>query len=490
MPKASNRFALWLTIGRIFSMLAAFVMPMVMTRLLSQTDYGVFSQFFTLYLTWNVIFALGFHANLFYFYPTADEKGKEEYVSNTLLLLLLMSLVSVGILGCPPVGKAFFGDGQLADYSILVILIIALAVPMNVISPLVTVREDKWGAILIPGIFAILRVGVMTVAAALGHKLQDVFLALVFFQALTLVWILLYSFRHHKIRFNMEKARKQIAYSVPFGLMVAIQLITYVFDKLAGIRLMDEVQYAIYSVAFLSIPGINQIYDSLCQVNIVNMTKSYQQGQTEEVRDLYKDFVVKTLSFSTPVILAAALYAEEVFGLLFPPDYMGAAPYFRVYSLTFLTAMLGAGTILRAIGKTQHSLTAYLISAAIGLPLTYFLIKSHGAQGAIIGAAVNIMLPRFIQLGIEARCLDQSLGEFLSWGKLLRIFAEALLLLVPLWLIKHFLHPGIVWCILLSMIYVLALYQIYLRQDLFICDQATLSGYWRRLLRRTVPSKD
>lgn len=490
MAKASDRFALWLTIGRIFSMLAAFVMPMVMTRLLSQADYGVFSQFFTLYLTWNVIFALGFHANLFYFYPTADETGQDEYVSNTLLLLLLMSLASVLILGCPPVGHVFFGDGQLKEYAPWVILIIALAVPMNVISPLVTVREDKWGAIFIPGVFATLRVGVMAIVAAVSHSMHDVLIALVLFQAITLIGILLYAFRHHKIRFNTEKAKRQIAYSVPFGLIVAIQMVVHYFDKLVGIRLMDEVQYAVYSVAFLSIPGINQIYDSLCQVNIVNMTKSYQDGRIDEVRDLYKGFVTKTLSFSTPVILAAALFAEEVFGLLFPPEYIGAARFFRIYSLTFLTAMLGAGTILRAIAKTQYSLTAYLISAAVGLPLTYFLIKSHGASGAIIGSAVNIMLPRLIQLLIEARCLDQPLGEFLRWGDLLRIFAEALLLLIPLWLIKHFLHPGILWCIVLSIVYTLALYQSYLRRGLFIVDRQTLSAALQKLMGQTFLKKD
>ena len=481
MPKASNRFALWLTIGRIFSMLVSFVMPMVMTRLLTQSDYGVFSQFFTLYLTLNVIFALGFHANLFYFYPTAEEKGKDEYVSNTLLLLLLMSLFSVLILSLPPFQGWLLGDGRLEDYSLLVVLCIALTIPNNMVSPLVTVREDKWGAVLIPGVFAALRLGAMVVAAILGRDLRSVFLALILYQALVLVWVFYYSFHRHRIRFNWGKAKGQIAYSVPFGLMVAIQMVTYFFDKFVGIRLMDEVQYAIYSVAFLSIPGINQIYDSLCQVNIVNMTRSHQAGELQEVRDAYKDFVIKTLSFSTPVILAVALFAEEVIGFLFPGDYMEAAHYFRIYSLTFLTAMLGAGTVLRAIGKNQYSLVAYLVAAAIGLPLTYVLTRHSGPAGAIIGAAVNIMLPRFIQMFFEARCLEQSVRDYLPWKGLLEIFAAAVILLVPLYLIKRCFNPGLVWCILGSAIYVLTLYGFYLRRGVFIMERSDLRQFFHRL---------
>ena len=477
MAKASNRFALWLTIGRIFSMLVSFAMPMVMTRLLSQSDYGVFSQFFTLYLTLNVIFALGFHANLFYFYPTAEEKGKDEYVSNTLLLLLLMSLLSALVLSFPSIHGWMLGDSRLEEYAPLVVLCIALTIPNNIVSPLVTVQEDKWGAVFIPGVFSALRLGVMIVAAILSHDLRYVFLALVCYQALVSVCVIVYAFHHHRIRFNWDKAKRQIAYSVPFGLIVAVQQLVFYFDKLVGIRLMDEVQYAIYSVAFLSIPGINQIYESLCQVNIVNMTRSHQAGEFQEVRDEYKDFVIKTLSFSTPVILAVALFAEEVIGFLFPGDYLEAARYFRVYSLTFLVAMFGAGTILRAIGKVEYALGAYLISAAVGLPLTYILTKQYGPSGAIIGAAVNIMLPRFIQMFIEAECLGQSIRDYLPWKGLFEIFAAAILFLVPLYLIKLWLSPSLLWCILLSAIYVFILYWVYLRRGVFILERADIKRY-------------
>ena len=484
MAKASNRFALWLTIGRIFSMLVLFAMPMVMTRLLSQSDYGVFSQFFTLYLTLNVIFALGFHANLYYYYPTAEEEGKDEYVSNTLLFLLLMSLLSALALSFPPIRGLILGNGRLGDYAPLVVLCIALTIPNNIVSPLVTVREDKWGAVFIPGVFSAIRLGVMIVVAILSRDLRYVFLALVCYQALVSVCIIVYAFHHHSIRFNWDKAKRQIAYSIPFGLIVAIQQLVFCFDKLVGIRLMDEVQYAIYSVAFLSIPGINQIYESLCQVNIVNMTRSHQAGELQEVRDEYMDFVIKTLSFSTPVILAVALFAEEVIGFLFPGDYLEAARYFRVYSLTFLVAMFGAGTVLRAIGKVEYALGAYLISAAVGLPLTFILTKQYGPSGAIIGAAVNLILPRVIQMFIEAKCLDQSIRTYLPWRGLLVIFAAAILLLVPMYLIKHWLNPGLIGCILAAVIYVLALYGFYLRKGVFILERAELVPYLRILSRQ------
>lgn len=477
MAKASNKFALWLAIGRIISMLVVFAMPLIMTRFLSQSDYGVFSQYFTLYMALNVIFALGFHSNLFYFYPTATDIEKDEYVSNTLFLLLSMSALAILFLNIPFLESRLFGDGRLKEYSSLVTASIALAIPMNIVSPLLTVREDKWGAILYPGMSAILRVGTVTLTALFSNNLHSIFIALVIYQALILGWILVYTLRKHRITVNKQKAIKQIVYSLPFGFTVALQMFSNYFDKIVCISYLTEIQYAIYGTAFLSIPGINQIYESLCQVNVVNMTRSFQSGSITEVSDLYKDFVVKTLSFSTPIILAASLYAEEIIGLLYPAEYITAAKYFRIYSLTFLTYMLGAGTILRAIGKTQYSLISYAISSAIGIPLTYLLIKNYSITGAIIGAVLNIVLPRFIQMAFEANSVKQSFSGFLPWKQLFRILGYACIFLIPLIIIKQMLHPSIIWCILESFIYVLVLYGIYLYKNTFILTKRTVMDY-------------
>lgn len=483
MERASNKFALWLAIGRILSMLVSFAMPLVLTRVLAQSDYGVFSQFFTLYMAFFVIFGLGFHSNLFYYYPTADENARDEYVSNTFLLLITMSVVAVGVLAVPFVRTLLFGTGALRDYSMLIVICIALAIPTNMITPLLTVREDKAGAVLYPPLAAMLRVGTVVLAALVRNNLTVVFHALIIYQALILLWILFYTFKNHKVRFSKEKLRPQVLYSIPFGLSVAIQLFTHYFDKIASIRFLDTVQYAIYATAFLSIPGINQIYESLCHVNVVNMSKCYQEGSLDGVRELYRDFVVKTLSFSTPVILAVSVFAEEVIGFLYPSEYIEAAYYFRIYSLTFLTAMLGAGTILRAIGKTQYSLVSYAVAALIGIPATYFLVKTYGINGAIWGAVINMVLPRVIQMFYEAKQTESTVINYLDWKNIGFVLGMGLLLLLPLVAIKFMLHPSIWVCIVLSGIYVILTYWVYVRRDVFLIPRETVDSFVAKLKR-------
>ena len=488
MAKVSNRFAFWIAMGRIGSMLVVFFMPLLLTRFLSQSDYGIFSQFFTLYSTLYVIFGLGLQTSLFYFYPTASKQEKSAYMSNTMLMLLSMSAVAFLLLNIPVVKNTLFGNGDLSEYRDYAIICISLAIPMNAVGPSFTVRENKLGALLIPGTVALIRVTVIIFTVLFAGSLRSVFQTLVFFQVAVLIFVLFYTMRGEKITVNKTLMKAQLAYSLPFGLTVALQLFSNYFDKIVSIHYLTTVDYAIYSVAFLSIPGINQIYDSLCQVNIINMTRCYQEGEPEQIVPLYKDFVIKTLSFSAPVILIVALFADEIIAFLYPLSYNGAAIYFRLYTLTFLVAMLGAGTILRSVNKTPMSLKAFLISCAIGLPLTFLLVSHFGIKGAIAGAIINIMLPRIIQMLFEMSIMHCTLRQYLPWKAIVRIFMISIVWILPFGLVKLLPRMNIVVYMLFAGVYIVFCYSQMLKYNVFMLSKTQVKSMYEtakeRIMRR------
>ncbi len=474
MAHGSNRFAIYLLIGRMFTMAASFTMPLILVRFMSQSDYGVFSQFYTLYTAVYVILALGLHTNIFYFYPTASKEDADKYVSNTTVLLLLFGIIGGTIMYIPPLQQAIFGDSELGKHMGVIITAIMLATPMNIVSPLNTVREDKWGAMLIPGFVAVMRILTVVGCTLVYNDLNQLFKWLLFYQLFILVVVAIYSLRNVHFRLDLNLAKKQMAYSLPFGYAVALQLFSNYFDKFVCIKFLEPAEYAIYSVAFLSIPGITQVYDSLCQVNIVNMTRSYKTGHLEEVAPQYQNFVVKTLSFSTPLIFAVAIYAEEIMSFLYTDQYATSAPFFRIYSLTFLTSMLGAGTILRSMGKTESSFLAFAITCLAGLPTTYWLVSTYSTYGAIIGAFINMILPRLIQMVMESRLLNMNLASFLPWKQLAKILLPAIFFGTVLYVIKYVWHFSIWICMVESILYILLLYTIYIWRDIFIISKAQL----------------
>lgn len=475
MAQISNKFAIYITLGRLITMLASFVMPLILVRFMTKSDYGVFSQFYTLYTALYVILALGQHSNLFYFYPSANKVERDKYVSNIFLLLLLFGFVGGILMYCPLISSFIFGDSVLGKYKEWIIVSIAFATPMNIVSPLNTVKEDKWGAMLLPGFIALLRIGTVIACTLVYNDLNQLFRWLFFYQLLIMGIVAIYSLYGVHFRIDGKLMKKQLVYSLPFGLAVTLQLLSNYFDKFICIKFLDPVQYAIYGIAFLSIPGVTQVYDSLCQVNIVNMSTSFRVGKIEEIAPQYRNFVVKTLSFSTPLILIVALYAEEIMTFLYTDQYVDAAPYFRLYSLTFLTSMFGAGTVLRSMGKTGMSLMAYIITCVVGLPSTYILVSKYSVNGAILGAMINMILPRIIQMIFEANALNLKFSYFLPWSKLGMVILPAIILLLPFVCIKFCLYPNIWLCILQSLIYVLLLYIYYINKELFILDKAYIT---------------
>lgn len=468
MAQGSNRFAIYLLIGRIFTMVASFIMPLVLVRFMSQSDYGVFSQFYTLYTAVYVILALGLHTNIFFFYPTASKEEADKFVSNTAILLLLFGFIGGAIMYIPPLQESIFGDSELGKHVDFIIVAIMLATPMNIVSPLNTVREDKWGAMLIPGFVAVMRILTVVGCTIVFNDLHQLFKWLLFYQLFILVVVAVYSL--HNVRFSLDwnLAKKQMAYSIPFGCAVTLQLFSNYFDKFVCIKFLEPAEYAIYSVAFLSIPGVTQVYDSLCQVNIVNMTRSFKTGHIEDIAPQYQNFVIKTLSFSTPLIFAVAIYAEEIMSFLYTERYVTSAPYFRIYSLTFLTSMLGAGTILRSMGKTKSSFLAFVITCIIGLPATYWLVSTYGTYGAIIGAFINMILPRLIQMVMESHLLNMNLASFLPWKQFAKILLPAIVLGSVLYIIKDLRHFNIWICLVESMVYIIFLYMLYIKCNVFI----------------------
>lgn len=471
MKNISNKFAFWVALGRIGSMLVVFAMPLFLTRVLNRSDYGTFSQFFTLYSALYVILGCGVHASLFFFYPTASKSDRDKYATNALISLLLLTLISYSVLNISFIQNLFLGDSELSQFKVEIILCIVLAIPTNMIGPLYTVSEDKIGALIIPSCAAIIRIGVIVVIASLVKDLFFVFWGLVFYQIFILFFILFYTFRKHCFSFDGKLLKAQLAYSIPFGGMVALQLLSNYFDKIVSIHFIPPLQYAIYSVAFLSIPGINQIYDSLCQVNIVNMTKCYHENNKNMVVELYKDFVTRMLSFSVPIILAVVLFANEIVSFLYPDNYQSAANFFRIYSLTFITAMFGAGTILRAVNKTSLSLKAYLITCIVGLPITYWLIKQWGIHGAIVSAVINILLPRVLQMGCEMYVTKSSFRHFLPCKNIFSILFFSGLFLLPLVLAEYLCSLSIVHCVVLSLVYVIACYIEFINKNVFIVNK-------------------
>src|SRR5690554_3593001 len=95
--EALFRPALILMSGRFLGFAVAFLIPMVLARLFTQSEFGAYKQLFLVYGTLFAIAQLGVAESLYYFMPSSG-KNSARYISNTLIVLGVLGLVSLAAL--------------------------------------------------------------------------------------------------------------------------------------------------------------------------------------------------------------------------------------------------------------------------------------------------------------------------------------------------------------------------------------------------------
>jgi O-antigen/teichoic acid export membrane protein len=466
--------------GKISALLATFAVPLVLTRLLSKSEYGIYAQFYVLVFFCTGFFSLAMQSNLYFFYPTENSQNRKSLVLHTLIFLILATLLTVGLVSFPGVGRYLIGEGELSQYKIYIATGIILLMPVIIIEALYVVKKDIITSLLYPPAEVLLRLSLVIGLVIIKPGLNSVFNGVIISAAACLVFVLIYSMKEIGIRnlnkstINLDLAKKQLIYSIPFGIAVSLNILFQRLDKIICISFLTPSDYAIYAVSFYGIPGIMQIYDSLAQVYLIQMTVKHQENKTSEIRGIYKSLVTKTFSFSFPAFLIVMLYARKIIVLLFTKNYIDAVPLFRAYLFSILIFMLGSGLILRATGKTNYTLRSYLISGAITIPLTYFLIKNFGTWGAMTGALTSISLPRLLNLATEIKLLKANFRSFFPWKELGLIGLISSASIVPFIALEYYFKYGILTTALLGIFYLLAVALFELKYNLFPIESAVI----------------
>ncbi len=154
-----------------------------------------------------------------------------------------------------------------------------------------------------------------------------------------------------------------------------------------------------------------------------------------------------------------------------------------MYLMSFFFIMIGSGLILRSCGKTKYSMYAFVFASFITIPSTYFLVKNYGSFGAMCGALLSIILPKFYQIKKEIEFTDSTFRTFLPWKEIGFIFLVSFVSILPFILIKHFTSNHILNVILNIMVYVIIVYSLEIKLNIFIIENEKLKGLRMKYLK-------
>src|SRR5262245_35435126 len=92
-----QRPALSIVVGRSVGFIAAFAIPIVLSRILAQAEFGTYKQLFLIYATLFGVAQLGMAESLYYFIPR-DAGRAGQHIANAVLTLAAAGIASLTIL--------------------------------------------------------------------------------------------------------------------------------------------------------------------------------------------------------------------------------------------------------------------------------------------------------------------------------------------------------------------------------------------------------
>lgn len=476
--------------GQMLSMIIGFIVPLLLVRLLSKNDYGLYAQFNTILSFCTVLFSFGLSSELYYSYPTANNEKKRILVFQSLMMLLICGLFATIILNVPIVKNHIINDNFLERSYIYLVAVIGISIPEILITSLYVVNHDnKTSAMFLP-LMMIIRVTLILLFYSISPSIDSVFFAILISSLIKFVYVIAYAGK--LIRNNAPGKlidsiilKDQIRYTIPLGLASSLRVFVQQVDRLVLMSFVSPAAYAIYSIAFYGVPGLNQVYQSISQVYIPRMSTAWHNNNIDNLIALYHSMVSKTLSYTIPIILIILLFADPIIPYVFSNKYIDSVPYFRIYLLTFIVSSIGCGNILRATGETKKSLKAYVVTSVIILPLTYFLIRYFNLKGAIIAATLSAIFPKILLSIYDARAINRNVLSLFPWRNIIILTIISFICLIPFVLIYYYVGHTNFWVSLIWVcVYLMLVFVLELNYNVCAISKDDLRAFKNKILRK------
>lgn len=418
-----------LILGRGLSFLFTFFLPMFLARKLLPSDYGTFKQIFLVFSTLYLILQAGMVQSLYYFIPREPARRATWIIQSLLVLSGTGIAAGAAILFFGAKLSAFFSNPALGAFVPHLALFTALMIGASYFEALLIAEEKVAAGSAVLFFSEALRSLFILFPLLIFHTLSGIVLGLIAFAALRFSVSLSYTcmllFRREKAGgslFSWGTLKTQLAYSLPFGAAIVVDVLQINLHQYAVAYLFDAATFAVYSVGMLQLPIVDLFYTPMSDLLIVRMGQLLRKGSQPERLGLWVDMTKRLALLFMPMAIYFCLIAPDLITLFFTDTYAGAIPLFRIAVMTILLDSFLTEGMLRCHAEAKFFLLIPTLKVILTLLLMIPMIKLWGLFGAVLATVAVAGIGKFLMLWKVRRVMAVSWREFLPWRELGGIF--------------------------------------------------------------------
>lgn len=446
-----------LLVGRLISMLANFVIQILIVRYLSKNDYGAFAYGLSIVSLGTQFVLLGLDKTITRFLPIYQEQQDYNKLFGTMLLMagtiasLGLSLILIVYGFKDWIGKIFAIDPLALNLLVIVIgLVLVRAFDQLFLGMFVVFSNPRAiffrKYLMAPGlqlaVVILLVIGKSDVFfLAIGYVVSGV-LGIIFYLVLLLQTFKQQGlFRHFVLRTIQIPAREIFGFSLPLMMSGSVYLLRGALVIILLEHFHPTSEVANFR-AVLPVGELNMlVYQSFTALFMPAAARMFARKEWAGINDLYWQTAIWIAVISFPILMLTFSLAQPLTILLFGDRYANSAIILALLSLGYyFNAGLGFNNYtLRVFGKVRYIFTVDLIVTIVTIIVYWLLIPSYGAMGAAIATCGSLIAQNLLyQIGLKLKT-DVS---FFQW-QYQRVYVTIVLAALGVVLFQMFLHASI-----------------------------------------------
>lgn len=398
-------------IGTLLAWFLLFISRLLVARIGTEAQYGVFSLAFVILNICVVIATLGLQQgatrNIAY---ARGQNGIE-----TVKVLVIVS-VQLGLLASVCLGAALFFTSDLISTRIFhdvalgyPLRILACGIPffslMNVLTAIFQGFDDVKPGVYFQDILrSLLFVLFLAPVIFLRLPFTSVYWALLASFAVSCIVLIVYAIKRlplpmrlpYKAGINLV-ARELLLFSLPLLGVAMLRMITMWVDTLMLGSFKGSADVGLYNAAYPLAQFVTAPLGAMLLIYTPVTAGLYAQNALSEIRRNFSILTKWLCSATLPLFLILFLFPETILSFLFGANYASAGSALRILSLgAIITNLFGPNaSALVTMGKSQFIMWTILAGATLDIGLNIALIPPLGIEGAAIASAVAMTLIGF-----------------------------------------------------------------------------------------------
>ena len=443
----------WFATAKTIAFVLTLAAPLLLVRLLSQTELGLYKQAFLVAASAQRILTLGFGLSAFYFFPRM--LGKEQpVVANIVILSAVMGLLAwVAMAASPPMLKSLFGTQDLEAHAGLLGAVVFLWVFSSFIEIAPAAMQETKASTILIVTMQVARMIFMVGAALWSASLTALLWAAVLqgvLQSAVLIRFLLTRFPGFWRCLSGSEFRVQFHYILPLTVAYFIGVISMDAPQYLVAHHFGPALYAVFTIATFQLPLIHILHESIGLVLMPTVSRLHHEGREREIVLVLVSAMRKTAAIAFPVFFGLVVVSQEFIIACYTRNYASATPLFAINLIQLPLTALIYEPLVRTFESVRKMLVLVRILLLLLLVVAVWLSTGQGSmKGAIYAIVVAAALQRITICGRMAHILGLTWRDARLFKDIGKITIACVSGSIVVWILKTVLASQGPWLILI-----------------------------------------